>query len=176
MVGLQRNGLAVGGLGVPGPTQSLKHIAQIVAGIGVAGIGFDEPDGQITYHFDHELSTQESYARRPTAHRVIVCDHTKLGRTTRWQSKTSLRSLTQNTDECTILSSYPAESDANFERHREATDEHVRCFGRLMEAWRTADGEVASEEESSKKAQLRLRLIDINGQVVEEEKLWPNLD
>jgi DeoR/GlpR family transcriptional regulator of sugar metabolism len=156
--------------------------------VGVAGIGFGKPHGKITYHFDHELETQESYATRPTYHRVVLCDHTKLGKTTRWCAGASVLSLLGDANECTILSSYPDEKDVGYlnnslqnveglaERIRDEIENikhQIKAFKQLTDYWRSdLVDKLPGQSEKKRKTQLRLRLVNIKGEVVEEVRLW----
>lgn len=143
--------------------------------IGVAGIGFSPPNGRITYHFDQELKTQESYITRPARHRIILCDHSKLGNTSRWCSEATLRSLLANTDECTILSSYPSETDKSLgrEREKQVVDEQIESFRRLMDRWRAGGlPEEVRADSGDKRTELRLLLVGIDGEAVDEVRLW----
>ena len=125
--------------------------------LGVAGISFEPPNGRITYHFDQELKTQESYATRPTRKRIVLCDHTKLGRSTRWRAEASVKSLAQNTEEkCTILSSYPDKSDKQFSELEEVIAKQKEMFKGLIDSWDDV-GE-----------KLSLLFVNTKGEVIEE--------
>jgi len=147
-----------------------SQIKPSVVFFGVAGIGFAPPNGIITYHFELELATQESYATRPTCHRVVLCDHTKLGKTTNWCARTSVRSLLDDADECTILSSYPSEEDGGFEKDVRNVEQQVALFEQLMQSWR--DGGAEKPDTPQDKTQLKLLLVNTKGEVVKEVRLW----
>ncbi len=80
---------------------------------GAAAISF-QSEFPIAYHFPDEISTQVAYATRPTEHRVILCDHTKLGIRGGLKAELTIQSLLANTLKCTILSTFPeADPTAN---------------------------------------------------------------
>lgn len=140
--------------------------------LGVEGIGFDPPAGQITYHFNQELTTQESYARRLAHHRVVVCDHTKIGKTTGWRARTDVKALLSRTEQCTILSSVPDKDDPECDAQMAKLKEHLSRFRNLVLAWRDAcgqDRDIISE--AARRTQLRLRLINSKGEVYRDSDI-----
>lgn len=140
--------------------------------IGVAGIGFFDNDIHFSYHFEQELTTQESYATRKTERRIILCDHTKLGKTTRWQAtKTNISQLLNDTNECIIISSYPDKEDSDYEEYVKKVDDQINRYKKMLEFWRKE-----WKNNHSETAQMRFRLITKKGEVKEEIKLWTDRD
>ena len=73
---------------------------------GASGMSFAEGLA-IRYQFEEEISTQVAYATRPTGRRVLLCDHTKLGKKAGWKAGLTVESLLSNTDECLVISTLP---------------------------------------------------------------------
>ena len=82
---------------------------------GAAGLCFDRGDIEITYQFQDELSTQVAYATRPAEHRVLLCDHTKLGKKSAWKAKLTLESVLSKSDRFSIVSTMPDDADPSME-------------------------------------------------------------
>jgi DeoR/GlpR family transcriptional regulator of sugar metabolism len=125
---------------------------------GAAGLSF-VGELRISYHFQEELSTQMAYATRPTGHRVLLCDHTKLGKTSGYKAELSIEALISSTRQCTIISSY-ADNDPVEERRREQEIDGFQALIRPLLRNKACDD-----------AELALRFIDSTGAVRRELSL-----
>src|SRR5579872_1201681 len=129
--------------------------------LGAFGLSFGNGEVFLTYQFENEVSTQVSYATRPTNHRVVLCDHTKLGKKAGWKANVTAESMLDETDRCTFISTHPdGDADAGAIIKRE-----VEGFGKLLERLR--------KKEDFKHKQLALRLVNKEGETVEEHMLHP---
>jgi DeoR/GlpR family transcriptional regulator of sugar metabolism len=127
--------------------------------LGAAGVSFEGPNGALAYHFEEELDIQEAYASCRTPHRVLVCDHTKLGNSSRWQG-VSIRQLLKQTPKCTIITSEPSESEP---------EEIKMEFRGQLHAFEELHDKLNKEHGSPlEQADLRLRVVDSSGKVVME--------
>jgi DeoR/GlpR family transcriptional regulator of sugar metabolism len=97
---------------------------------GAVGLSFDGGRVTIRYQFEEELSTQVGYATRPTDHRILLCDHTKLGRKGGWKADITAESMLEDTDRCSIITTIPDEGDSNFS----VFEEEVRGFAELLDS------------------------------------------
>lgn len=75
---------------------------------GAAGLTFRDRR-PISYHFPDEVGTQMAYATRPAEHRVVLCDHTKLGKYDTMNADLTLKQLITSAARCTIVSTWPEE-------------------------------------------------------------------
>jgi DeoR/GlpR family transcriptional regulator of sugar metabolism len=123
---------------------------------GVAGLSFRNKQLTIRYHFQDEIATQEAYATRPTEHRVILCDHTKLGTKSGLQANLTIDSLVEHAGRCTIITTVPDENCAEYEMLKIEID----AFKELL-----ADLVLRKPEYSNRVA---LRLVDGDGNVLED--------
>ena len=131
--------------------------------LGAAGLSFKENQLTIMYQFQDELSTQVAYATRPTSHRVILCDHKKLGKKAGWNAELSIGKLLRNTDECTFISTLPARDHPEDGIYIKTILEEEDAFLALLEPL------VSNEEYSDKN--VAFRLIDKDGAVKREHSL-----
>lgn len=137
---------------------------------GAAGLSFDSRDVNITYQFHEELSTQVSYGTRPTDHRVILCDHTKFGKKSAWNSGITVKSMFETTDRCTIISTLP-ESPANAtERDRKETEHQLQVVEAQLKAFEQLLDSLAAESFFQNK-EFVLRLVDREARVKREVSL-----
>lgn len=93
---------------------------------GAEGLDFSENAFSVTYHFEEELSTQLAYATRPTDHRVILCDSSKIGKKTTWNAGISVERMMQCTNRCTIITNLPGPGE--LERNFRDQAERLRRF------------------------------------------------
>ena len=77
---------------------------------GAAGVHISDQGIDLAYQFEGELSTQVSYATRKTTHRVLVCDHAKIGCSGGWIADVSLNAMLKEATTFTIVSSLPPPS------------------------------------------------------------------
>ncbi len=125
---------------------STKLMTPTLVFFGVAGLTFRGSELKITYQYDDELSTQISYAKRETTHRVILCDHTKLGSSAGFDARLSFEDLLSNAETCTIVTDYPEGDDAAIDR----LDREVESFKEILR------GIVAQKRFMDKDLSLRL--------------------
>jgi hypothetical protein len=130
--------------------------------LGAAGLTFNEKLS-ITYQFQDEISTQIAYATRPTKHRVILCDHSKLGTRAAWDAELTIDSLLQDTNECTIVSTLPDKDDPEDGKYVRTIEQEQQAFQNLIEP-------LASNKDYAEK-KLAFRLIDAAGEVKWEHSL-----
>jgi DeoR/GlpR family transcriptional regulator of sugar metabolism len=126
--------------------------------LGAAGLNFDGGEVTITYQFHDELSTQISYATRPTDQRVILCDHTKLGNKAAWKADITAASLLANTRECIFLSTVPDDG----EREMPVIKQQARAFDSLLER--------LMRDKAYEDKNLALRFVNKNGEVILPER------
>jgi DeoR/GlpR family transcriptional regulator of sugar metabolism len=145
--------------------------------LGAAGLSFK--DGlTITYQFQDEISIQVAYATRPTAHRVILCDHTKLGKKAAWNAELTAeilprrlrspdahytKSLLTHTDSCTIISTLPDDNDPEGALYIKTIKEEENAFLALIEP-------LAFNKDYAEK-DFAFRLIGSTGEVKREHSL-----
>lgn len=99
-----------------GPTaaegvRSRKYKPQIVVfgAIGVSFLG----GLSVTYAFEDEESVQVAFATRPTDRRVLLFDHTKLGKTFGKTADITIPQMLHDARECLLISTYPDEGDSD---------------------------------------------------------------
>jgi DeoR/GlpR family transcriptional regulator of sugar metabolism len=130
--------------------------------LGAAGLSFQDNQLTITYQFQDEISTQVAYATRPTSHRVILCDHSKLGRRTAWNAELSIPALLEHTNQCTIITTLPDPRSANIEELRRIEQEEA-AFVSLIAPF--------LEDPNYAHKDLALRLVGVGGDVKREHSL-----
>jgi DeoR/GlpR family transcriptional regulator of sugar metabolism len=131
---------------------------------GAAGLSF-VPSVSIRYQFDDELATQEAYATRPTDHRVLLCDHTKLGRDVGWKANLTVESILEHATTFRIVTTYPDESDPD----RAILDQEVEAFRKLL---RNLAAEINKDEDHRLRGkEFALRLVSKDGEVANEISL-----
>jgi len=129
---------------------------------GSAGLSF-APSFSIRYQFDDELATQEAYATRPTDHRVLLCDHTKLGRNVGWKANLSIESVLEHAKSFRIVTTYPDASDPA----STIVDEQVEAFRNLL---KNLAKEIANDENHPLRGkEFALRLVNKSGEVAKED-------
>lgn len=80
--------------------------------MGAGGLTFENGDLELAFQFRDELSTLHAFATRPTDHRVILCDHTKLGLKYGFKATSiTCRAALEHTRKLTILTTCPDDSD-----------------------------------------------------------------
>jgi DeoR/GlpR family transcriptional regulator of sugar metabolism len=127
---------------------------------GAAGLTFDGGEVTITYQFQDELSTQVSYASRPTVQRVILCDHTKLGTRSAWKAEITAKTMLSGAEECIIISTFPDGDDpAEVNRIKQQTQQ----FDILLERLR--------KDTSLDGKDFSLRFVNRRGEVFKEFSL-----
>lgn len=131
--------------------------------LGAAGLTFRDGQFTITYQFQDELSTQVAYATRPTSHRVILCDHQKLGKKAAWNSELTIDKLLAQTNECTIISTLPDKNDNSEASYMKTIEQEERAFLDLIEPL------AANKDFADKKC--AFRLIGTDGEVKREHSL-----
>ena len=121
-------------------------------------LSFNDGKVLLGYHFQEQLSTQISYATRPTKLRIIICDHTKLGARSGWEARIPLESLLEGTEECIIYSSWPetAKQQQSVLKQKDAFTENIKQL--------KGSGQVAGKR-------LAFRLINTKEEVHEEVTL-----
>jgi DeoR/GlpR family transcriptional regulator of sugar metabolism len=127
--------------------------------LGAAGLTFDGGEVTITYQFQDELSTQVSYATRPTVQRVILCDHTKLGTKAAWKAEITAQAMLARADECIIISTMPDDDDAEIRKIKQ----QIHCFEKVLEK--------LAQEPSLDAKDFALRLVNKQGDVHKEYSL-----
>jgi DeoR/GlpR family transcriptional regulator of sugar metabolism/ribosome-binding protein aMBF1 (putative translation factor) len=126
---------------------------------GVAGLSFRNKQLTVTYHFPDEISTQVAYATRSTEHRVILCNHTRLGERAAIAAGLTIQSLLANTNQCTVITTFP-EDDAEALRK---VEQEEQAFIELLRGI-VGDGRYADKD-------LALLLIARDGKVKREHSL-----
>jgi len=129
---------------------------------GSAGLSFD-PSFSIRYQFDDELATQEAYATRPTDHRVLLCDHTKLGRNVGWKANLAVVSILEHAKSFRIVTTYPDASDPA----RAVVDEQVEAFRNLLKKLAEEIGKDENHPLHGK--EFALRLVNKSGEVAKDD-------
>jgi DeoR/GlpR family transcriptional regulator of sugar metabolism len=137
---------------------------------GAAGLSFDSRDVNITYQFHEELSTQVSYGTRPTDHRVILCDHTKLGKKSAWNSGITVKSMLETTDRCTIISTFPESPTNATDRERKETEHQLQVVEAQVKAFEQLLESLAADPYFQNK-EFVLRLVDREARVKREFSL-----
>lgn len=99
---------------------------------GAAGLTFRN-GLNITFHFEEEISTQVAFATRPTVNRVLLCDHTKLGRLSFYDSNLSIDSLMKTATNCYVITSYDADDPNVVAAMEEEERALVDQFGALVD-------------------------------------------
>jgi DeoR/GlpR family transcriptional regulator of sugar metabolism len=123
---------------------------------GAAGLSFRNKQLTIRYHFQDEIATQEAYATRPTEHRVILCDHTKLGTKSGLKADLTIDSLIETAERCTIITTMPEESSGEF--HRVQTE--IEAFKELLLDLVSRRPDYVDR--------VALRLVDLEGNVTQD--------
>jgi DeoR/GlpR family transcriptional regulator of sugar metabolism len=129
---------------------------------GSAGLSF-APSFSIRYQFDDELATQEAYATRPTDHRVLLCDHTKLGRNVGWKANLNVESILEHAKSFQIVTTYPDTADPS----RAFVDEQVEGFRNLLKNLAEEIGR--HEHHPLRGKEFALRLVNKSGEVAMED-------
>jgi DeoR/GlpR family transcriptional regulator of sugar metabolism len=109
-----------------------------------------------TYHFDDEIATQEAYAARPAKHRLLMCDHTKLGNVTGWEASISPSIMLAHAERCTIITTCP---DDNRDLAA-VVQSQVTAFDRLIESMTNQEQFYAKD--------FALRVLNRRGEVIPE--------
>ncbi len=130
---------------------------------GAAGLSF-EPFS-IRYQFDDELATQEAYATRPTDDRVLLCDHTKLGRDVGWKANLTIESMLEHAKAFRIVTTYPDDADPI----RTTVDQQVEAFRNLVIALATEIRQ--NDAHRLRDKELELRLVNREGGVAKQISL-----
>lgn len=124
---------------------------------GASGLSFVDDEISLCYQFEDEISTQEAYATRPTTHRVLLCDHHKLGKKSGWRSTVTIEAMLATTQKMTVISTLP-ELDAD----RSEFEKQLVAFDRLL-------GRVAASRLKSK--ELCIQFVNKSAEVVKEISL-----
>jgi DeoR/GlpR family transcriptional regulator of sugar metabolism len=95
--------------------------------LGTTGVSF-EGFGRITYQFADEVSVQVAFATTPTQHRILVCDHSKLGQPQRWKGPDFLDVLQHTERSFTLLASIPDDNDSQTDRPKETRAAVVKAW------------------------------------------------
>ena len=130
---------------------------------GAAGLDFS-PSFTIRYQFDDELATQEAYATRPTDHRVLLCDHTKLGRNVGWKANLNVESILEHAKSFRIVTTYPDASDPA----RLVVDEQIQAFKDLLKNLAEKIGN--DENHPLRGKEFSLRLVNSNGEAAKDKE------
>lgn len=131
---------------------------------GSAGLSLG-PTFTIRYQFDDELAAQEAYATRPTDNRVLLCDHTKLGRNVGWHANLTVASILENANSFYIITTYPDKPDPA----RSVVEEQIDGFHKLLKSLADEIKDDASHKLRGK--EFALRLINSKAEVVQEISL-----
>lgn len=79
--------------------------------VGAAGLSFRN-GLNISFQFEEEISTQKAFATRSTTDRVLLCDHSKVGRPSFYNLKLSIEELMKDAQNCYVITTYdPASHD-----------------------------------------------------------------
>ena len=97
--------------------------------VGAAGLSFAGGAVHVTYQFEEELSTQVAYATRRTNHRILLCDHTKLGKDQGWRANITMGSMLKEAEICTFITSLPDDDDGPAQ---ESVDREAKAFEELL--------------------------------------------
>jgi hypothetical protein len=92
---------------------------------GAAGLTF-KGGLNISFQFEEEISTQVAFATRPTSKRVLLVDHTKLGKPSFSKAKLSLESLMKDAEVCFVITTVDKkdpDSIARIESERRSLDD-----------------------------------------------------
>jgi DeoR/GlpR family transcriptional regulator of sugar metabolism len=95
---------------------------------GAAGLSF-QGGVSLSYQFDVELATQVAYATRQVHLRVLLCDHTKLGKRRPFRADLSIESLLEKATDCLVLSTLPdddIEARENIAKEQEALTDSLK--------------------------------------------------
>ena len=95
---------------------------------GAKGVNFQPAGIVLRYQYEVQLETQKSFATRPTKHRVVIFDHTKLGDQSAFPLALSAEDMLANADRCTFITSWPYD---DVEQRRIVEQEKV--FSSLVE-------------------------------------------
>lgn len=132
---------------------------------GASGLSFS---GGLTirYQFEEELSTQVAYAKRPTAQRVLLCDHTKLGRKIGLNAGLSIEDLLERTDKCFVISTLPDNNSEESLQEIKVIEQEEEGLKTLLTRLLEDDtrGEYSDKE-------FALRLVSLEGEVKREISL-----
>lgn len=154
-----------------GPTaaegvRSRKYKPQIVifGAIGVSFLG----GLSITYAFEDEESVQVAFATRPTDRRVLLFDHTKLGKTFGKTADITIAQMLHDARECLLISTYPDEGDPDL------GDETLEQFEQRLATEEVALKVLLDEylaRETDPRKNFVFRLINSSGGVHRERSL-----
>jgi DeoR/GlpR family transcriptional regulator of sugar metabolism len=73
--------------------------------VGAAGLSFRN-GLNISFQFEEEISTQNAFATRSTTDRVLLCDHSKVGRPSFYNLKLSIEELMKHAQNCYVITTY----------------------------------------------------------------------
>lgn len=132
---------------------------------GASGLSFC--DGlTIRYQFEEEISTQVAYAKRPTDQRVLLCDHTKLGKKVGLNAGLSIEDLLLDTDKCFVISTLPDNKSEESSQEIKVIEQEEKALNDLLTRLLDEDtGGRYSEKEFA------LRLVGLEGEVKREISL-----
>jgi len=136
----------VGEFAVAGVKSTLFHPDLVVFGAIGVFVG-DQGELDITYQFEEELPVQVSFGSRATDHRILLFDHSKLGRRGGWKADITVETLLRNTQECSLITTIPTDDDPRYPVWKQ----QIAAFQKLLE-------NLAKEEKFSGK-ELRLILV-----------------
>jgi DeoR/GlpR family transcriptional regulator of sugar metabolism len=132
---------------------------------GASGLSFRD-ELTIRYQFEEEISTQVAYATRPTNQRVLLCDHTKLGRKVGLNAGLSIEKLLLSTEKCLVISTFPDSESPESEQEIKMIEQEGGELEGLLH--RLLDEDTASLYHDKEFA---LRLINPQGEVKKEISL-----
>ncbi len=147
----------------------LKEFHPRVVVIGASGfVAVDDPsfDKNSQGAFNHDIvaegSTKKAIARRSTFHRVIVCDHSKIGFPDS-SCFATIEQLSENTKECSIITSildYPELKDPELSKDkRKDLTEEIKAYQELFKVTKAAVDKLS-------KHKVKMIMVDHEGKPV----------
>lgn len=91
-------------------TPTFRPAVTLVTAFGISFTG----DVNLTYKFDRELLTAEALVTRPTQHRIIAGDHSKIGKDAFHRLCVDLRRLVEDTERLSFVITRPSELSPSF--------------------------------------------------------------
>jgi DeoR/GlpR family transcriptional regulator of sugar metabolism len=88
----------------------------------------------LSYHFLDEIGAQVSYATRGAEHRVILCDHTKVGKSDAMAADLTIPQLLTNATRCTVITTWPEDDPEAQARLRDEKEALTQSLNALADA------------------------------------------
>ncbi|MBM3476734.1 MAG: hypothetical protein FJX75_25970, partial [Armatimonadetes bacterium] len=126
----------------------LRDFNPHVVVMGTSGFTFNENGGLYYHGHTEEELVKKAMWSKPTEHRVIMCDHTKIGRKDSFLGG-PIGQLMQNADRCTVVTSSPAfetmEPPAETDEEKEQLGLRVAEYEATFEAQKTRFLEIVQQ-------------------------------